>query len=84
MDMFTNEYKINKIKSDLCFIHGTYDDVVPHKHTQDMYNNRKMLKKQVSFFLPNCKAHYIEGAGHNDIWTTYMPHTMALLDKILK
>lgn len=62
--MFTNLYKIDKIKCKLIIIHGKSDEVIPHTHSQLLLQRYK----NSGFTDPeNVLGLFIEGIKHNEI-----------------
>jgi len=57
-DKFNNIEKINKLKSPLLIISGKKDEVVPHIHSQILFQEAKVLKESV----------FIDEAMHNNLY----------------
>ena len=57
-DKFNNLEKINKLKSPLLIISGKKDEIVPHIHSQKLFNEAKVVKESV----------FIDEAMHNNLY----------------
>ena len=57
-DKFNNLEKINKLKSPLLIISGKKDEVVPHIHSQILFQEAKVVKESV----------FIDEAMHNNLY----------------
>ena len=57
-DNFNNLEKINKLKSPLLIISGKKDEVVPHIHSQILFEKAKVIKESV----------FIDEAMHNNLY----------------
>ena len=57
-DKFNNLEKINKLKSPLLIISGKKDEIVPHIHSQILFQEAKVVKESV----------FIDEAMHNNLY----------------
>lgn len=57
---FSSIYKINKLECPVKLIHGSNDTLIPVSHSEDLYDNLKNKKFNLT---------RVNGAGHNDIFT---------------
>ncbi len=60
IDIFCNEYKIDKVNCPILIVHGTDDKIVDISHAERLYEIARNENKQIS----HC---WIRNAGHNDI-----------------
>ena len=57
-DKFNNLAKIDKLKSPLLIISGKKDEIIPHSHSEILFNNAKGIKESL----------FIDEAMHNNLY----------------
>ena len=72
-DKFNNLEKMDKVTSPLLILHGTNDAIIPSWHSSRLIDRHRHAKS----------LHFIEGAGHNNLWTKSLDPAFKKLTRLL-